>query len=149
MTNWIEIAEGTHLALGHRPKFKLISQLGATHVATLLCEREGASEICSAVRYVGMESFWFPMPNADPKNIEPESFVANARQLAGTHGRIFLHCSAGIHRTGMFSYAALRLLGYEPSGAREMLARLRPITRDEVTESRLDAVEEILEAQWM
>lgn len=43
-------------------------------------------------------------------------------------GRIYLHCSAGIHRTGMVAAALLFHLGHGEHATRGALTLLRPIT---------------------
>jgi protein tyrosine/serine phosphatase len=53
-------------------------------------------------------------------------------------GRIYLHCSAGIHRTGMIAAALLFHLGHDDEQTRAILAALRPLTASDVGEARLD-----------
>ena len=42
--------------------------------------------------------------------------------------RIFIHCAAGIHRTGAFTYGLLRYMGYSAEIAKEKINLLRTIT---------------------
>jgi protein tyrosine/serine phosphatase len=53
-------------------------------------------------------------------------------------GRIYLHCSAGIHRTGMIASALLFHLGCDEEQIRRTLAALRPLTAADVGEARLE-----------
>jgi len=55
--NWVPAAKGS-LAIDHRPKLRSLSGLaraGATHVLTLLSDREGAQVIGKAVDGVGLD----------------------------------------------------------------------------------------------
>lgn len=45
---------------------------------------------------------------------------------------IAVHCSAGLHRTGIVGYLALRLLGWSRGGAFELLGQIRWETRAEL-----------------
>jgi protein-tyrosine phosphatase len=60
-------------------------------------------------------------------------------------GRVIgdIHCSAGIHRTGMFGYALLRTCGLDVDAATEALARLRAVTAEGVGQQRLAWAEEL------
>ncbi|HPO49465.1 MAG TPA: tyrosine-protein phosphatase [Spirochaetota bacterium] len=53
-------------------------------------------------------------------------------------GKLFIHCSAGIHRTGMITFALLLYLGYKVSVASGLLKQMREIAASEVTERRLE-----------
>ncbi|MEM8972703.1 MAG: protein-tyrosine phosphatase family protein [Pseudomonadota bacterium] len=58
--------------------------------------------------------------------------------------RVYFHCSAGIHRTGFFVYGLLRLQGMDSAQARAELARLRPVTAEQVGTERLELADEIV-----
>lgn len=51
-----------------------------------------------------------------------------AQRLAATEA-ILIHCSAGIHRTGMLAYALLRWHKYSEAHALELIELMRPHTR--------------------
>lgn len=132
------------LALSHRPRRKDVARLpefGVTHVVTLLAEREGAKEIGEAVRHAGLTWIWCPLANGQPPDAQATATIrpvlAELATLVDDGAAIFVHCSAGIHRTGMFGYALLRQLGLDPAAARAKLTELRPVTGDGVGEDRL------------
>jgi protein-tyrosine phosphatase len=128
---WVEVGGGRLWARG-RPGMRLVAtlpSLGCTRVVTLLAEREGARELGAAVERAGLAWTWLPLDNGRP----PPDAV-RARLLAGLPAivdalrageSVLVHCAAGIHRTGMVTYALLRLLGLPPADAQALLARIR------------------------
>ncbi|NVB77098.1 MAG: hypothetical protein HOV81_01765 [Kofleriaceae bacterium] len=63
-------------------------------------------------------------------------------RLIEAGGRVVLHCSAGLHRTGMVAYALLRLYGSTREEARSQLACVRSL--EDVGEERLAWGERLL-----
>jgi protein-tyrosine phosphatase len=132
------------LALSHRPRLKDIArlrELGITHVVTLLAEREGAKQIGDTVRTAGLTWIWCPLVDGQPPDEQATATIrpvlAQLARLMHDGAAILIHCSAGIHRTGMFGYALLRQLGLDRDAARAKLVELRAVTGDGVGESRL------------
>ncbi|GAA0854174.1 protein-tyrosine phosphatase family protein [Aliiglaciecola litoralis] len=133
------------LAIGHRPRLKNISvykELGVTHVWTLLSEKEGALEIKSASRKAGLEWIWLPLANGKPPEEKmlpqiTDSF-SECKSYLNDNAKIYLHCSAGIHRTGMISYAFLRYLKISEQQAMSKLLRMRALTQGGVGHERLE-----------
>jgi protein-tyrosine phosphatase len=116
-------------------------ELGVTHVVTLLAEREGAKEIGESVRQAGLTWIWCPLANGQPPDAQASAAIrpvlAELASMLNKGATIVVHCSAGIHRTGMFSYALLRQVGLEPNAARAKLNELRAVTGEGVGEERL------------
>lgn len=140
---WVPVCHG-FMAVSHRPKKKIFPTLklqGCTHLLTLLSEREGAREIGDAAKHAGIEWLWFPLESGDPldsaREVEVRSFFEQIRPILESPHHILVHCSAGIHRTGMVTYALLRYLGLEPTEARSKLHEMRPMTADGVGDNRL------------
>ena len=52
--------------------------------------------------------------------------------------KIYIHCSAGIHRTGMITYGLLRYLGKDTNEAKQLLHQLREVTAAQVGDERLN-----------
>ncbi|MFF5263454.1 tyrosine-protein phosphatase [Actinomadura viridis] len=126
----ITAGNGT-LSTYRRPRLKALPGLrdsGVTHVVTLLSQQEGARQLGSAVKAAGLEWTWIPLPNAGPPSPEHDHHLgASLMQLAGIlrdGGHILLHCSAGIHRTGMFTYALLRFTGMTAADATSSLQQV-------------------------
>jgi protein-tyrosine phosphatase len=151
LVDWVPINNG-HLAIGHRPSAKLVSDLKlqkATHILTLLSEHEGALLIKTTTQQQQMDWLWFPMESAKPPTEEQLKVLTQVfvqlNQILNNGGNIYLHCSAGIHRTGMISYAFLRFIGNEHVEATKLLTKLRTVTIDGVGEERVAWGNSILE----
>ena len=141
--HWLDVAGG-RFAIGHRPKIKLISALnqqGATHVLTLLAASEGAAAIGDAVERADMAWMWFPLASATPPGPEKVNEVRRLfdqlQTAVASGGGIFVHCSAGIHRTGMIAYGWLRSTGLPQDAALAKLHVLRAVTGEGVGAERL------------
>uniref|UniRef100_UPI00404880FC protein-tyrosine phosphatase family protein n=1 Tax=Roseivirga sp. TaxID=1964215 RepID=UPI00404880FC len=155
LVDWIPVNNG-HLAIGHRPSTKLVSDLklqNATHILTLLSEHEGALLIKTTTIQRQMEWLWFPMESAKPPTEGQLKVLAQVfvkmNEILSNGGRVYLHCSAGIHRTGMISYAFLRFIGNEHGEAIQLLQALRTVTGDGVGEERVtwgNSIQEKLKA---
>jgi protein-tyrosine phosphatase len=144
---YIELGSGA-LGVMRRPKLKVLPQLradGATHLVTLLADSD-ANQLGAAAARAGLSWIWIPLFNGDPPHPDRDDDLR--RRLEGlvrlieAGGRVVLHCSAGLHRTGMVAYAILRLYGSTQEEARAQLASVRSL--EEVGEERLGWGERLL-----
>lgn len=139
---WIKILNG-HIAIGHRPKIKSLKNMkmsGATHIFTLLSEKEGARDIEYAAKNHGLQWLWLPLGSAEPPEQNryqeiDDIFKKIVNDLKG-QAKIYIHCSAGIHRTGMITYALFRYIGLNTEESESQLLELRNITEREVGNKR-------------
>jgi protein-tyrosine phosphatase len=139
--SWFSVGGGA-LALGPRPgKRTLPALLAATDVLTLLCEKEGANQVRAQVEQMGLRWWNLPLPNGQPfAPQKDESVAAVLGQLAqrlAEGGRLYIHCAAGLHRTGMIAACLLYALGLDDAEVAAALEALRPLTAKEVGEERL------------
>jgi len=138
------------IALSHRPKrqhLNVLRENGCTHLCTLLCHRERAEGIGTRLAEVYEDQhvtwIWIPLPNAhcpDYTSKIMDSIYEGLQKLIQAlkeGGSIVIHCSAGIHRTGLIANLLLRYLGYEKEEALQMLGKMRTITGKEVGDYRL------------
>ncbi|HET9622079.1 MAG TPA: tyrosine-protein phosphatase [Kofleriaceae bacterium] len=139
---WVALGAGA-LALSHRPRKVALAawrDQGATHVVTLLGAHEGAPEIGAEAQRAGLTWIWIAMAGAaipdEAATRELRPRLAEVADVVRGGGRAVIHCSAGIHRTGMIGYAVLRLLGAPPDLARSQLAELRDVTAEGVGADR-------------
>ncbi|MCW8108970.1 tyrosine-protein phosphatase [Alteromonas ponticola] len=143
-TAYVKLLNGS-LGIGHRPRLKKLKDykhIGVTHIWTLLSEKEGALDIKRATHKSGLEWVWLPLSNGKPPEEEVNTVIshcfANTKELLAEGAKIYLHCSAGIHRTGMISYAFLRFLGYSDSESFGKLNEMRALTSSGVGMERLE-----------
>ena len=137
------------LSIGHRPKQSDILDLrdeGFTHVVTVLGESEKAGEIGRETEKAGLQWIWLPLGSAkvpvenaeDIQHIEtvlPQLVTLFRDSKTGI--KAYLHCSAGMHRTGMITLAFLRRLGYDSAESMDLLTRLRELTAQNVGAERI------------
>ena len=131
------------LAIGHRPPLRSLPRMreaGVTHIATVLSEREEPHAIETAVREAGLSWLWVELGSTKtlPARAKPE--IAAALDLLSSilaaGGCVYLHCAAGIHRTGMITAALLFRLGLSEDEARAVLTALREVTAREMGQER-------------
>ncbi len=142
--NWVPVHKG-FLAIGHKPggriSFEGLKQTGTTAVITLLHENEGALQIGHQLEKQKIIWKWFPFSASSPHSGNQVDQVydlfSSSEQLLAEGARIYIHCSAGIHRTGMISYGLLRYLGYPEAEALQKLRSLREVTAEQVGSERL------------
>ena len=128
--------QGGELALGHKPGKRLRAELETANcslVVNLLSERESRAE-------AGPHRVRLPLETANPPPPERDAevravFERMTAELA-KGGRVFVHCSAGLHRTGMIAYAYFRQLGLDPAAAEAAIRELRELTAAELTRER-------------
>lgn len=125
------------LALGPRPRLKRLADYqrqGVTHIWTLLAEHEGAREIERATLKAGLQWLWLPLANGKPPEaaLLPTINACFSQCLDDLEkgAVIYLHCSAGIHRTGMVIYAFFRYAGLSRDEALVHLKNMREVTHE-------------------
>lgn len=140
----VRLRSGT-VAIGHRPRLRALRRMreaGFTHFATILAESEDPQAIGAAVRELGLGWTWIRLGSTKtlPAPARPEFREGLCALIAvlDSGGRIYLHCSAGIHRTGMVAAALLFQMGHDEAEVREALAALRPVTAQEMGAERFD-----------
>ena len=141
--NPVPVNGGT-IAIGHRLKAKVLEDVieqGVTHIVTLISESEGALDVQKAVADTGLEWLWLPMENAKPpdesRTSEIRQFFSKLNALLEDGAYLYLHCSAGIHRTGMITYALLRYMAKNSAESFDILKTLRELSSQEVGLERL------------
>lgn len=139
---WFGLAGG-NVAIGHRPSKKKLDELklqGASHILTLLCGSEGALAVKKTTEVTGLGWVWFAMDNGNPpgpeRDMEAKALFTDIKQLLADGGNIYIHCSAGIHRTGMIANALLRFLGHTQDAADTALLAMRQETSEGVGDHR-------------
>lgn len=133
---WKPVAGG-QLAIGHKPGRKLREQLelqGCTMVVSLLSLTESSAEESDRRIRLPLAGADLPKPERTPEILATFERMHEALRAGG---RLYLHCSAGLHRTGLIANAFLRWLGYSAEDALALITELRPLTAEQVGEERL------------
>lgn len=142
--NWVKVNKG-FLGIGHKPGGKIsfdgLKKEGITHLITLLKENEDALSIGKQAKNINIVWIWFPFSASKSHEDEMISEVYDLYNqlevLLNQEIKIYIHCSAGIHRTGMITYGLLRFLKIEKAEASKILKSLREVTFSQVGEDRL------------
>lgn len=141
--NFVSVGNG-RLALNHRPggrDFPLLKELGCTHVVTLLKESEHAERMRILTEQAGMDWFWLPIPNGHYPQGEIHARLLAAMpklsQLLDEGKSLFIHCSAGVHRTGTVAYGFLRWRGMNSIEAMKVIRSIRKETAEGMLEKRM------------
>ncbi len=121
--NWVKVGNGK-LTLWHFLGKESVAQLqtfGVTRVVTLLTEDQGAFQIRDQIEPLGIAWTWLPIRRGRfLSNDEQQHLRAALPELSGylDNGEaILIHCSAGIHRTGLVAFALLRWRRLRSSGS--------------------------------
>jgi protein-tyrosine phosphatase len=109
--------------------------LGCQRVVTIQAGNEGALQIGRVVQQSGMAWTWIPVGHGKFPEGEADRLIRGARLEAGEV--ILVHCSAGIHRTGMLAFALLRWCGADEAEAIEAIGAMRPETLTGMREDHL------------
>lgn len=131
--------------LGPRPGRKskpALAACGLTHICTLLHAGEGAAGVRGIAQSLGCGWIWLPIAGGSLdtlRALDTEAMLAQFADAIATERqpRVYLHCSAGIHRTGFFAAFLLRLQGLPAEALPDALRALRPITADQVGADRI------------
>ena len=133
---WAGVGAG-RLALSHRPKLKDIPKLaaqGCQRIVTIQGHNERPGQVERAAKAAGLAWTWVPVGHgkfpADEANRLMRRGLAELVRAVEAGEAVLVHCSAGIHRTGMLVFALLRWLGATEAEALDRIAELRPETRE-------------------
>jgi len=149
--NWKPVApSGSHLTVWGRLKPTLIKKIakeGCTHLVSILGTKEKPQSIGTTCKEVNITWIWLDVPGAkqetllDHKQLFIDGLNKALDALRKPGRKLCIHCAAGIHRTGTFTYALLRNLGYHPDEANELLYEIRPVTQRQIGQFRMDFAE--------
>lgn len=91
-------------------------------------------KIGDQTKQANMEWVWLPIPNGNHPEGEVHQSLLDAMprlsHLLDEGNSLFIHCSAGIHRTGMIAYGLLRWRGMEQNEALTIIRMIREETAD-------------------
>ncbi|MDZ7879803.1 MAG: response regulator [Saprospiraceae bacterium] len=139
---WLPVKNG-QLSIGGRPSLPLVELLKAQncHVIITLLEQSkqrSAEEIGNKAIALGMEWIWCPLSASDlPRGedlIKVQKIMGQLEERLADGQNLFIHCAAGIHRTGAFTHGLLRFMGYNTEKSKQTISDLRAVTAREAQE---------------
>jgi len=127
------------IACWHRPTPNQLHlfrhQTPCTFVVTCQGPGESPEEVKKACEVVGLKWLWVRMTGANGALMGSATFqrpviagLATVREAVAAGEHVLVHCAAGIHRTGFFTYALLRICGFGSEEAMKKLDEIRHVT---------------------
>ena len=144
--NFVEVGNG-RFGVSGRPSIEGIKQLadsGADVFITLLKETEtNCRLIGEAVVENQMEWVWFPLSAtqlpSDKESLEKTvSLFKKLKSDLNSGKTIYVHCAAGVHRTGSFTNALLQYCGYSCKESKAAIKLMRDVTAREAVSKHWD-----------
>lgn len=142
--NFVQILGTGRLALSQRPKVKEVKALleaDCQRVVTILSPNDRPQNIGAAVEACGMQWHWLKVSHANQLTAQEvlwfKQAVNQAYEAMLNQESVLVHCSAGLHRTGMFAYALLRKGNLSQADALQTIAQMRPETEEALEEKYL------------
>lgn len=137
--NLVPLKNG-YLTIGSRPtteKIDELSKLGITTVVTLLKETEkNVVALGDYIQSQNIDWIWFPLAASklvtdyETKVAVLEVYQKIVEKL--TLGeKIFIHCAAGVHRTGAFTNGLLRSENFSKEESKQLIKKMREVTARE------------------
>jgi protein-tyrosine phosphatase len=138
----------------HRPSFQFMKllkqQASCTTVVTLQSATESPHDIELECRKYSMSWIWVPLQGANKRllgNNKTHELIRNGliecRARLERGEVLLIHCAAGIHRTGLFTYALLRISGFSRNAALDVIKEVRLKTFEGCGMNRIDVGEGI------
>lgn len=149
--NFFRVLEGGVTCL-HRPSVGGITKLAqltpCTTVFTLQSKSECPHEVEKECKKNKLEWYWINLPGANKRLLESNQVAWNLKKgLLEAKRRLkqgeflFVHCAAGIHRTGLFIYALLRICGLDQETTLEAVKSIRQVTYERCGKHRFELAE--------
>jgi protein-tyrosine phosphatase len=139
-----------------RPNFKGITDMklvyGVNHVLTLLKPKEKPEEIKECCEKNGIDWSTIHLDGANlayfkTKQVQ-ESIIKGLLNIYEVLIKgdvvLFIHCAAGLHRTGTLLYSLLRMFDETPDSALDAIKYIREETRNKVGEERIAMAENVI-----
>lgn len=119
------------------------------YVLTLFNPKENPQEIGKLCKLEGIGWEWWELNGANfLKKTETANIISKlvnlAKMLTDNKINLFVHCAAGLHRTGAIVYTILRMFGESKKLALMHLEKIRKETRKKVGDHRIEYAERLL-----
>ena len=150
--NFIQVGNG-RCGVSGRPSIEGIKQLAENGVdifVTLLKATETNCELIGqTVTANDMEWVWFPLsatelPSEPMALQETVSLFNKLKSDLDTGKTIYIHCAAGVHRTGSFTNALLQFCGYTSKESKAAIKLMRDVTAREAVSKHWGWAEKVI-----
>ena len=155
--NFYKLKNGSQISCHGRPKESDIKRLKneykVNYILTLQHEKENPQIIEKYVKEMG-EIYWHNLPltganmaifmNKNVQKMIIDNLIFILNYMKNNKIVLFMHCAAGIHRTGTILYTILRLCGESKESALEAIKFIRLDTFRKCGENRFKYAEEFL-----
>ncbi len=156
ISTWVSLEGGQVTASGApgKRKIALWAADGVTDVVTLQRGDEHAPWLPAACEAAGLSWHHLPLSGRRLERQEDRVTLAAIPELLTVlrqepPRRMIVHCSAGLHRTGVCLYLLLRAAGQAPEDAVAAIAAARPLTAEELCRAGKNGMlKEIAEAVY-
>ena len=150
--HFVQVFNSGSIALSERPKLKELKHLVAIQcdkVVTILAAKgDQALTIGNRVRNHDIDWEWVKVQHAvKMSDVEKTAFMASVKRILvaiQNHQQVLIHCSAGLHRTGMFAYCLLIKGGMSHEEAMETIKEIRFETYEALDEKYLAIAQDLL-----
>lgn len=129
---------------------KAMANQGVTHVFTLQSAKESPREVQEHCTLHGINWVWIELPGANKRIMKSPSTrelissgLSRAKDFLENRAKLVIHCAAGIHRTGVFLYALLRICGRCPEETLDTILAIRQVTWERCGQFRIQVAEQI------
>ena len=135
--NWVEALKG-QLAISSIHELRLVNKDNCDVVVSLVRQGEGPI-LQLGVQAESRGVLWFHRPLQFQGHNPPETYAARSaiscvNRYLNEGLRVFVHCSQGIHRSGLVCYCALRMGGLSDDRSVETIALTRPPAANALTD---------------
>ena len=155
--NFYELKNGSKIACHGRPKESDIKRLKeefkVNYILTIQHENEKPEIIKKYVKEIG-DIYWHNLPlrganmavfmNKNVQKMIVDNIMSIIDYMKNNKIVLFMHCAAGIHRTGTILYTLLRACGESKESTLEAMKFIRKETFNKCGTNRLNYAEEFL-----
>jgi len=132
---FIKVIQGK-IGLSAKPslgKLVKLNDQNLSTIITLLTISENKKDIEYYVNKYRKDWMWFPLSASELSydndfRVKLHAIYDEVIVRLKSGETILIHCAAGVHRTGLFTYGLLLKLGYKRNEALELIYELRPVT---------------------
>ena len=143
------------IILFHKPSFAFLKKISLKYcdtVVTLQWQSEHPHEVSNSCNKLNLSWIWCPIKAINYNLLQnAELFrklfeqLLNTKELLIEKQKILIHCAAGIHRTGFFSYILLRLCDHTHHETIQVFQIIRPEILEKIGKHRLEIAEKFYE----